>query len=204
MQLKVLLKPQYGIAFAPAIFAFSQIIILGYYWFFDGYFGDLTLTISRYVGLELWSSVLFAICNIIISVFMMRYYLATWKKLSTFWLICGIVQLIGFIGLSLVPHIAFVSGEAGETMVLWHNILARVMFFAMFGMAIERLRLATKDKITSKTRLMATNTCIFFLMYGLTYAVSYTLNLDVLFSGILIWETGYIYAFMGMLILTRK
>ena len=66
MRLKSLLSPKYGIVLTPIIFAFSQLIILGYYWIFEGYAGNFTLTISAYVGLRLWTSIFFAICNLII------------------------------------------------------------------------------------------------------------------------------------------
>ncbi len=199
MKMKPILKnPQYGIAFTPVIFAFSQVVILIYYWFFRGYFGDLSLTISMYVGLELWTSVFFAICNAVIIFLMARYYRANWKDLSPIWLIFGIVQLVGFAGLSLCPHVSFVDGKAGEVMVGMHILFARVMFVAMFAMGLERLRLATLKK-----RNIA-RACLAFLAYGLLCIVGNSSQWTMIWSPVFLWETGYIYAFMGMLALTRK
>lgn len=201
MSIKKILKPQYGIALAPLIFAFSQLIIIGFYWVFGGYFGDLKLTISRYVGLNLWSSIVFAIYNIMIAFLMIRYYLYAYKSLSKVWLVFGIIQLVGFIGLSIFPHVNFLTGEANEWISNVHICLARMMFFAMFGMALERLRIAT---ISDNRNKFAARICLAFLVYGIIYVSGYTLKASYLWDLMLFWETGYIYAFMGMLILTRK
>lgn len=201
MELKKYLKPQYGIALAPVIFAFSQIIILGYNWTFGGHFGDISLTVSKYVGLNIWSSVLFAIYNFLIAFLMVRYYLYAYKGLSKIWLVLGFIQLFGFIGLSIFPHAAFLSGDVKEVVVNLHIALARIMFFAMFGMAIERLRIACGRDNRNK---FAAKICLAFIIYGLIYALGYMDQDGFLWHIMLIWETGYIYAFMGMLILTRK
>ncbi|MBQ3325606.1 hypothetical protein IJG79_00430 [Candidatus Saccharibacteria bacterium] len=201
MDIKKLLKPQYGIAIAPLIFAFSQIIILGYNWIFGGRFGDISLTVSKYVGLSVWSSILFAICNFVIGFLMVRYYLYAYKNLSKLWLILGFVQLFGFIGLSIFPHAAFLDSNVKETVVNLHIGLARIMFFAMFGMALERLRIAASRDNRNK---FAARVCLAFLIYGIVYVIGYFIKDSFLWQIMLIWETGYIYAFMGMLILTRK
>ena len=200
MKLKKILKPQYGIAIAPVIFAFSQVIILGYNWTLGGHFGDLKLTISRYVGLNLWTCILFAIYNLMIAFLMLRYYLYAYKNLSKIWLVLGIVQLVGFVGLSFLPHVEFPIC-AKLFIVIAHIFLARMMFFAMFGMGLERLRLACKSDNRNK---YAAKICLAFLIYGIIYVTGYSLNLDFLWNTMLLWETGYIYAFMAMLILTRK
>ena len=201
MDLKKYLKPQYGIAIAPLVFAFSQVIILGYNWIFGGYFGNISLTVSKYVGLDVWSSVLFAICNFVIGFLMVRYYLYAYKGLSKLWLVLGFIQLFGFIGLSIFPHTAFLVGDIEEFVVNLHIMLARIMFFAMFGMALERLRIACNRDNRNK---FAAKICLAFLVYGIIYVFGYFIKDSFLWHIMLLWETGYIYAFMGMLILTRK
>lgn len=201
MDLKKYLKPQYGIAIAPLVFAFSQVIILGYNWIFGGYFGNISLTVSKYVGLDVWSSVLFAICNFVIGFLMVRYYLYAYKSLSKLWLVLGFIQLFGFIGLSIFPHVAFLTGDIKEFVVNLHIMLARIMFFAMFGMALERLRIACGRDNRNK---FAAKICLAFLVYGIIYVFGYFIKDSFLWHIMLLWETGYIYAFMGMLILTRK
>ena len=197
MKLKTLLSPKFGIVLTPIIFGLSQVVILGYYWFFGGYAGKLNLTISKYVGLELWSSVFFAICNLLIVILMLRYYLVTWKKLSVIWLILSLIQTIGFIGLSICPHNAFMSDGTRETINTIHILMARMMFLAMFGMMLERLRLnGLKNSVSAKA-------CLAFLGYSLIYIISYVSSWNILWDMVLIWESGYIYAFMGALILSR-
>ena len=201
MDLKKYLKPQYGIAIAPLVFAFSQVVILGYNWIFGGYFGNISLTVSKYVGLDVWSSVLFAICNFLIGFLMVRYYLYAYKSLSKLWLVLGFIQLFGFIGLSIFPHVAFLTGDIKEFVVNLHIMLARIMFFAMFGMALERLRIACGRDNRNK---FAAKICLAFLVYGIIYVFGYFIKDSFFWHIMLLWETGYIYAFMGMLILTRK
>ncbi len=197
MKLRSLFSPKFGIVLTPVIFALSQIIILGYYWFFGGYAGNLNLTISKYVGLELWSSIFFAVCNLFIVILMLRYYLVTWKKLSVIWLILSLIQTIGFIGLSICPHNTFMDEGAREIVNNVHIFMARIMFLAMFGMMLERLRLhGLKNSISTKA-------CLAFLGYSLIYIISYASGWHVLWDMVLIWESGYIYAFMGTLILAR-
>lgn len=191
-------KPSIGLAAAPAIFAFSQIVIIGYYWIFGGYFGDLTLTISRYVGLQLWSSILFAICNFVITGLLLRYYISVRKNFSKVWFVLGLIEVVGFIGLSVFPHVNFVSPEVKEVFVNIHIGFARTMFVAMFCMGLERLRIARlKDNTATKATLA-------FLLYGIMYITGYSAKWDVMWNTMFIWETGYIYAFMAMLILTRR
>ena len=80
-------------------------------------------------------------------------------------------------------------------------MLARIMFFAMFGMALERLRIACGRDNRNK---FAAKICLAFLVYGIIYVFGYFIKDSFLWHIMLLWETGYIYAFMGMLILTRK
>lgn len=193
-----LLKPSIGLAAAPVVFAFSQIVILGYYWIVGGYCGDLSLSISRYVGLGLWSSILFCVCNIVIAVFLLRYFISVRKRFSVIWFGLSLMEVIGFVGLSFFPHINFGTEEVRTIFVNMHLVFARMMFVAMFCMAIERLRVAAlKDNIATKATLA-------FLAYGLIYITGYTARWNILEGSMLIWETGYIYVFMAMLILTRR
>lgn len=191
-------KPSIGLAMAPAIFAFSQIIILGYYWIFEGYFGNLSLTISRYVGLELWSSIFFCVCNFFIATLLLRYFISVRKKFSAIWFVLSLIEVIGFVGLSVFPHIEF--GEPGirEIFVNTHIFFARTMFIAMFCMGLERFRLATRRDNFSMTATLA------FIAYGLVYITGYSIKWPALWNTMLIWETGYIYVFMAMLVLTRR
>ncbi|MDO4889112.1 MAG: hypothetical protein Q4A25_00230 [Candidatus Saccharibacteria bacterium] len=213
---KILKSPALALGLTPLIFALSQIIILGYNWISRGHAGDLTLTVSRYVGLELWTSILFAAFNIAIIVIMFRYYLYLKKSRSTLWFIFGCLQVLGFLFLSIFPHNVFTEGQTKEIFVNIHEYSARLMFASMFGMALETLRLSHPNHLKFLQNLpllkspkkllfpkVTTPVCVFFVIYGLFYVTIYLTRWDVIWSRVLILETGYIYTFMAFLILTR-
>lgn len=215
---KIIKSPVFALGLTPLIFAFSQFIILGYNWLFKGYAGDLTITISRYVGLNLWTSILFAICNFAIITIMFRYYLSLRKSRSMLWFILCCLQVAGFFVLSIFPHNTFITNQNLRDIVNnIHIIAARTMFISMFGVAIETLRLSCPNRLkflqnlpllkTPRTLLIPKNTanvCIFFALYGLIYVTVFLTKLDVTFGNTLIVESGYIYSFMAFLLLTRK
>lgn len=214
---KILKSPALALGLAPLIFALSQLIILGYQWITNGYAGNLTLTVSRYVGLELWTSVLFAIFNLAIIIIMLRYYFSLWKSRSLFWLILGCLQALGFFLLSIFPANVFMESPVRETVVNIHEFSARLMFISMFVMAFETLRLSYPNhlKFLQKFKLfkspskmsfpgITTKISLFFIFYGLIYLFTYLTKFDLIWSRVLILETGYIYAFIAFLLLTRK
>lgn len=217
-KLKSLLKsPALALGLAPLLFALSQIIILGYQWIIKDRAGNLTLTVSRYVGLELWTSILFAIFNFIIIVIMLRYYLSLWRSRSLLWLILSYFQVIGFAILSLSPQNVFLDEPYLTITSNVHDVGARMMFISMFAMAFETLRLSYPNhlKFLQSFKLfkspkkvsfpsITTKISIFFIVYGLVYLFVYITRWDVIWSRVLILETGYIYAFMAFLLLTRK
>lgn len=218
-KLKTLFKsPALALGLTPLIFALSQLIILGYQWIANGYAGNLTLTISRYVGLELWTSILFAAFNLVIIIIMLRYYLSLKNQRSALWVILGCFQALGFALLSIFPHNIFmVEGPARDVVVNLHEFSARLMFISMFAMAFETLRLTHPShlKFLQKFALfkapknlsfpsITTKISIFFILYGLVYLFAYLTRWDVIWDRVLILETGYIYAFIAFLLLTRK
>ena len=214
---KILKSPALALGLTPLIFAPSQLIILGYNWTQKGYAGDLTLTVSRYVGLELWTSVLFAVFNLVITLIMFRYYFALKKQRSTLWFIFGCIQVAGFLLLSIFPHNIFMEGQAREIVINIHEVSARAMFISMFGMAIETLRLSYPNHLKFLQNLpllrapknlafpkITTPVCLFFITYGIVYAISYATRWAPIWDRVLILETGYIYAFIAFLLLTRR
>ena len=214
---KILKSPALALGLTPLIFALSQLIIIGYHWIEKGYAGNLTLTISRYVGLELWTSILFLIFNLAIIIIMFRYYLTLRKQRSTLWFIFGFIQVAGFLLLSIFPHNIFMEGQAREIVINIHEYSARAMFAAMFGMALETLRLSYPNhlKFLQKLPLLKTPknlsfpkitapVCIFFIIYGIIYAIAYSTRWAPIWDRVFILETGYIYAFIALLLLTRR
>ncbi|MBR3366143.1 hypothetical protein IKG48_03445 [Candidatus Saccharibacteria bacterium] len=214
---KILKSPALALGLTPLIFALSQLIILGYNWIQKSYAGNLSLTVSRYVGLELWTSILFLAFNLVIIVIMLRYYLALKKQRSTLWFIFGCIQVAGFLLLSIFPHNTFMEGQTREIVANIHEISARAMFISMFGMTLETLRLSYPNHLKFLHNLpllkspknlafpkMTTPVCLFFFIYGIVYAISYATRWAPIWDHVLILETGYIYAFMAFLLLTRR
>ncbi|MBQ3468322.1 hypothetical protein IJH19_02215, partial [Candidatus Saccharibacteria bacterium] len=91
------------------------------------------------------------------------------------------------------------------------------MFISMFVMAFETLRLSYPNhlkflqrfKLFKSPRKMSfpsitTRISLFFILYGLVYLFTYITKWDVIWSRVLILETGYIYAFIAFLLLTNK
>ena len=215
---QLLKSPALALGLAPLLFGLSQIVILGYNWIFKGYAGNLSLTISRYVGLNLWTSVLFAIFNTAITIIMFRYYLSLRKSRSTLWFILGCLESLSFLALSFFPHNTFIENpDLRELINQIHVKSAHIMFISMFGMAIETIRLSRPNHLKTlqnlpllkspKRLLIPKNVariCIAFILYGTFYFTAYLADWPAIKSRILILESGYIYAFMAFLILTRK
>ncbi|MBR2658541.1 hypothetical protein IKD57_01425 [Candidatus Saccharibacteria bacterium] len=215
---QLLKSPALALGLAPLLFGLSQIVILGYNWIFKGYAGNLSLTVSRYVGLNLWTSILFAIFNTAITIIMFRYYLSLRKSRSTLWFILGCLESLSFLALSFFPHNTFIEDPGLRELVCQiHVKSAHVMFVSMFGMAIETFRLSRPNHLkllqnlpllkSPKRLLIPKNVapiCIAFIAYGVFYFTVYLINWTAITNHILILESGYIYAFMAFLILTRK
>ncbi|MBQ7040668.1 hypothetical protein IJN73_01195 [Candidatus Saccharibacteria bacterium] len=215
---KILKSPALALGLTPLIFTLSQIIVLSYYWLNKGYAGDFSLTVSRYVGLELWTSILFAVFNLAIIVIMFRYYLSLRKSRSLLWFIFGCVQVAGFLLLSIFPHNAFIEDPtAREIVSTIHEYSARAMFIAMFGMTLETLRLSYPSHLKFLRNLpllrapknlsfpkITAPVCYLFLLYGIVYGISYTTRWRPIWDYVYILETGYIYAFIVFLLLTRR
>lgn len=214
---RILSSPVLALGLTPLIFALSQIIILGFYWLNEGYAGNFTLTVSRYVGLELWSSILFAICNIAIVIIMFRYYLYLRPSRSKLWFIFGCLQVAGFSLLSIFPANAFMSSPIREVVINIHEISARTMFAAMLLMAADTLRLAYPNHLKFLQKFSLTKSpkniaffktavpaSIAFIMLGCFYLCAFFFKLSVYGNFVLIIETSYIYGFIAFLLLTQS
>ena len=214
---KILNSPVLALGLTPLIFAISQIIILGFYWLNKGYAGDFTITVSRYVGLELWSSILFAICNLAIIIIMFRYYLYLRPSRSKLWFIFGCLQVAGFSLLSIFPANAFMPSPVREVVVNIHEVSARVMFASMLLMAAETLRFTFPNHLKFLQKLSltkfpkniiflktATPACIAFIALGCLYLSAFFFKSPLYENFVLITETSYIYGFIAFLLLTQS
>ena len=170
-----------------ALITLEVLGIVGYNWVTAGYTGDATLTLSRYVGLNLWSSIAFGIINLIIIVLMTLYAIHT-QKLGS--MILFLILDISYLILSICPHLPYES-----PITLMHQIFAITLFIVMLLIGITQY-----NKNTKLTRAITG----LFVLYGLHFLFAYANHLPYFMGNILYWEITYIYLFFVSLLVTRK
>lgn len=170
-----------------ALITLEVLGVVGYNWVTAGYTGDAALTLSRYVGLNLWSSIAFGIINLIIIVLMTLYAIHT-QKLGS--MILFLILDISYLILSICPHLPYES-----PITLMHQIFAITLFIVMLLIGITQY-----NKNTKLTRAITG----LFVLYGLHFLFAYANHLPYFMNGILYWEIGYIYLFFISLLVTKK
>ena len=170
-----------------ALITLEVLGVVGYNWVTAGYTGDATLTLSRYVGLNLWSSIAFGIINLIIIVLMTLYAIHT-QKLGS--MILFLILDISYLILSICPHLPYES-----PITLMHQIFAITLFIVMLLIGITQYNKNTK---------LARAITGLFVLYGLHFLFAYANHLPYFMNGILYWEIGYIYLFFTSLLVTKK
>lgn len=170
-----------------SIFTAEVLGIVGYYWIGGGHFGDASLTISKYVGLNLWSALVFGFGNTLITILML-YYLSTNARIkNTLWHLL----MVGFIGcfviLSIFPHL-----PDGSAVAQVHQIFAAIMFTVMSLVGIITL-IISKQKFT----IILTTLFVAFSIY---FILSYIFRPDYFMQNILWLEATYLYAFFAILV----
>ena len=172
---------------AIAIFTAEILGIIGYYWINEGYAGNISLTISRYVGLTPATSILFLIGNIIISVIAVLYMVDSGIKKFSWRFGYGAFALC-LMMLSICPHT-----PEGEQLIFTHRFFAAGLFLALALIAFVTTGL-TKNKL-------ARGFCYLYVLYGFHFLIARLNNLPYLMDSILIWETAYLYGgFIVMLL----
>lgn len=158
-------------------------------------------TISRYVGLETWSAVVFALGNFIVAGLMLKhlYGMAEGWKMSrwVYWLI--VVMLVSLIGLSVCP-IGYFDPEWAKygtsAPSLIHGICSRVMFASMLVVMVMVMLCALASKWT---RIFA----IFFVIYGVFCLYGYFSRVAWFEDVVLVFESLYLFGFMIMCLLLK-
>ncbi len=170
-----------------SIFTAEVFGIVGYYWLAGGHFGDASLTISKFVGLNLWSSIVFGLGNTFITILML-YYLSTHARITnTLWHLL----MIGFVGcfiiLSIFPHL-----PDGSMVAQIHQLFAAVMFCLMALVGILSLALSKQKTTTILSTL--------FVTFSIYFILSYIFKPDYFVQNILWLESAYLYSFFVILI----
>lgn len=170
------------------IFILEYVGLVGWYWLFDGRAGDASLTISRYVGLNWWSSLIFCGGNLAIIIMLVYHLLTRSKSRGFLWRMLMYVFVIAFMALSISPH---VPNESMPATI--HKFFAGVMFVTM----------ALTGAVTlARTRCKSTLIyALLFVIFSIYFCISDVLRVPY-FMDIIFWlESAYIFAFFGLLLL---
>ena len=171
---------------ALALFTLEVLGIVGYNWLAAGYAGDATLTLSRYVGLNLWSCISFGVINLAIIVLLSTHALHQ-KKLGFTLMI--LLFNICYLALSVCPHLPYES-----PIVFIHQFFAIALFIVMLLIGIS---------LYNKSQKPARAITGIFVLYGIHFLIAYANHLPYFMDYILYWEIGYIYLFF-LSILMKK
>ena len=173
------------------LFGLSCLVIVGYNWLFGGYFGNSSLTISIYVGLQIWSILLFCVINIGIAIMLLNYILTHAYIRSFLWRLLMIAFIAAFIGLSVAA-----KTPENDMMTATHQFFSHSLFFIIALISLYTVLIA-KDKLS---RLMA----ILLVCYSVFFITCYLLRADFLMNGILWYESAFIFAFFMLVIVSNR
>lgn len=164
---------------AIAIFTTEIIGIIGYYWLFKGYAGDISLTISRYVGLSPITSILFLIGNAAVSIITIIYMVNSKHRKFSWRFGYGMLSIC-LLMLSICPRL-----PENDQIIYIHRFFAAGMFLSLVLISYSIADLA-KNKL-------ARTFCHLYILYGFHFLIARLNNLPYLMNAILIWETAFIY-----------
>lgn len=171
----------------------AVLAILGNGWILH-YGWHVDYSISRYVGLEAWSAIVFMLTNMVVMLAMRRELFAMGAKMSArkwyYWLV--VAMLIALIGLSAFPVGYFDpmgAMYASSTLSKVHEICARGMFIAML---IVTAVVVLNNKMPRMTRRIAGG----FLVYGMFCLLGYLAKFRWFAQWVLVFEGLYILGFM--------
>lgn len=156
----------------------------------------LDYTISRYVGLELWSALVFALGNFVVAGAILYYLyevIQAWKMPRVaYW--CVVVMLVGLIGLSVCPIGYFdpVGAKYGTSVIsLIHGLCSRTMFMTMMVMMIV---VALNAMASRTTRVLG----VVFVVYGLICLCGHLSQAEWFTGTVLVSESLYLISFMAL------
>ena len=170
-----------------ALFGLVYLFIIGYQWLFGGHFGDARLTISAYVGLAPWSSMLFCLTNIAISVLLVINIYTNPSFQKFLWRFMMMAFVVAFIGLSIAPRTPFASDVVPIHRFFSHSVFLIITLLALYATA--------KSKITL-TRVIG----MLVAIYGAFFIICYLLDAAFFNAGILWFESAFVYSFFVLII----
>lgn len=154
----------------------------------------LSRSISRYVGYETWSAVVFAIGNIFVGLCIAKYLWRlgeVWKMPKLFY-ICIVLMVATLWALSVCP-VGFCDFDGHVSLVSRiHEVSSRTMFIAMMLMSVM-------IALSKRTGVAAHVAGAAFATYAVICVAGYLLGADWFMVGTLIYESAYLVGFMLML-----
>lgn len=160
--------------------------LMGHGWNFD-------YSISRYVGSETWSALVFMVANLAVAYLTLQYLYMLgekWRLPRWFhWVV--VVMAIGLVGLSAWPIAYFdpVGAEyAASGISRIHEICSRVMFFGMLMVATAMMLALPASRLT---RLW----CGIYVAYGLVCVYGFLTKEPWFAQMILVYESMYLAGF---------
>lgn len=155
---------------------------------------DISESISHYVGLEIWSAILFTLGNIFVTIFMGRYLWQlglAWKMPRVFyWLIVTLAATL--IALSVCPTGMFDVGDSISIISWVHILTSRAMFITM-------MLIAAMIVICRHANRSAHLVNVLYLIYAVVCIVGFMTEAPWFMSNVMIFETLYIVALMTAL-----
>lgn len=158
----------------------------------------LDWSVSRYVGSEVWSAIIFALGNVVVSAMMGKY---LWQigrmwKMPRVYYYFALLMLVGLIMLSVFPIGFFDVGGQKSIQSYIHEVSSRTMFLMMLFIAGM---LILKRGATKSTRIWA----MLYVAYGVFCVVGYLTAAGWFWPGLLIYESVYVAAFPLLLMTCR-
>lgn len=160
----------------------------------------LEYSISRYVGLETWSAVMFALGNLVVAgcILSYLYYLAEiWQLPRWFnWLV--VLMAVMLLALSVCP-VCYFDPEPGMKSVptLVHEFSSRTMFLAMLLAAIVIM-------VCGRAGVGTRRQSLFFATFGVICVCGYLSGMEWFLDLLLIFESTYLFWFMILCLTCRS
>lgn len=156
-------------------------------------------TISYYVGTTTETAVLFAVLNFV-TVGLMGYYL--WQmgqvwRMPRIYHYLAVILAVAFVWLSVCP--VYYADFAGHVSLVsrMHEVASRTMFMMM---ALVVLVVILNREASTGTRWLGAA----FLMLAVASVAGYLTKGGWFMPALLIWESGYIFAFLALMAVARR
>ncbi len=150
------------------------------------------LTISRYVGMEIWSALVFALSNIFVTMFIGRYLWQlgqAWQMPKLYYCLV-IFQAVTLLALSACPVGMFDVTSTAPSVISWiHNLSARAMFLTM-------MLIAAMVVFCRRANVLAHVFNAFYVLYAAICIFGHFAERPWFVANIMFIEAAYLFGFM--------